>query len=383
MILEAKAGLRKSQKRQIKAYDSIGTREERCSRYVKAHRSLRTKRRKSLYLEHCIAWQYCCKVGVASLLKKQPLTSTNSAQTPELQSLLAGQIARALAVFCVDEVVIFDDGHAKTVHNSNGDSSHTQEGGVSKESYTGYSDPNYFLTHILAYLETPPYLRKHLFPIHPDLRHAGSLPSLDMPHHIPHRKEKRMWQIPPGHSYIDTGLRERVFVPSTIPPNTRVTVKFKDIVKPEMVPGRELLAHAVAPSAPREEAGYYWGYSVRSAGSLSSVLTECPFDGGYDLTFGTSERGIPLPNLNDTSSGQTSVPEFHHLLIVFGGVAGLEVAVKADEELEHLGVKSPEALFDHWVNLCPGQGSRTIRTEEAVWLGLVGLRGLVVNRGKR
>ena len=297
-------------------------------------------------------------------------------------------------------MVVFNDGQAKTAHDSNADSSHAQGNGYSKESYTGYSDPNYFLTHILAYLETPPYLRKHLFPIHPDLRHAGSLPSLDMPHHlrqnewcqyregviaevIPHRKERPSVQIPPGHSYVDTGLRERVFVPTTIPPDTRVTVKFKDVEKPEMVPGRELLADAVAPSAPREEAGYYWGYSVRSAGSLSAVLTECPFDGGYDLTFGTSERGVPLPNLNDASSSQPTVPEFNHLLIVFGGVAGLEVAVKADKELEHLGLTGPEALFDHWVNLCPGQGSRTIRTEEAVWLGLMGLRGLLLNRGKR
>ena len=172
-------------------------------------------------------------------------------------------------------------------------------------------------------------------------------------------------------------------MPSTIPPNTRVTIKFKDVEKPEVVPGRELLADPVAPSAPREEAGYYWGYSVRSAGSLSAVLTECPFDGGYDLTFGTSERGIPLPSLDDEPSNQPTIPEFNHLLVVFGGVAGLEVAVKADEELEHLGVNGPEALFDHWVNLCPGQGSRTIRTEEAVWLGLMGLRGLVLSRGKR
>ena len=297
-------------------------------------------------------------------------------------------------------MVVFDDGQAKTAYNSNGDASHAQEDDYSKESYTGYSDPNYFLTHILAYLETPPYLRKHLFPIHPDLRHAGSLPSLDMPHHlrqnewcqyregvtvrdIPHRKEKTSLRIPPGQSYIDTGLRERVFVPSIIPPDTRVTVKFKDVEKGEVVLGGELLADAVAPSAPREEAGYYWGYSVRSAGSLSAVLTECPFDGGYDLTFGTSERGVPLTNLNDTSLSGFTVPEFNHLLVVFGGVAGLEVAVKADEELEHLGVKGPEALFDHWVNLCPGQGSRTIRTEEAVWLGLMGLRGLVLNKGKR
>jgi predicted SPOUT superfamily RNA methylase MTH1 len=31
-------------------------------------------------------------------------------------------------------------------------------------------------------------------------------------------------------------------------------------------------------------------------------------------------------------------------------------------------------LFDAWVNLVPGQGSRTIRTEEAVEFGLCALK---------
>ena len=69
------------------------------------------------------------------------------------------------------------------------------------------------------------------------------------------------------------------------------------------------------------------------------------------------------------------------MLIVLGGVAGLEVAVKADEELQKLNVKTPEALFDFWVNLVPRQGSRTIRTEEAVWLALMGLNGIVKEKG--
>lgn len=68
---------------------------------------------------------------------------------------------------------------------------------------------------------------------------------------------------------------------------------------------------------------------------------------------------------------------------MFGGVAGLEVAVRADEELMGMGVTEPEGLFDYWVDLCPGQGSRTIRTEEAVWIGLMGLRGVVVGNGAR
>lgn len=325
----------------------------------------------------------------------------HSAQTPELQTLLAGQIARALAVFCVDEVVIFDDGQAIQDVETQRAYSSIQENGTENQFYSGYTDPNYFLAHILSYLETPPNLRKDLFPLHPDLRLAGSLPSLDMPHHLrahewcqyregvtkletPHRKERKIRKTPPGCTYVETGLRTQVFISNVIPPETRVTVKFKDEEKPKDVPGNELLAEAVAPSAPREEAGYYWGYSVRSASCLSAVFTECPFDGGYDVTIGTSERGIPVSSLNSTKNTEShSIPEFTHMMIVFGGVAGLEVAVKADKELEGLGVKSPEALFDHWVNLCPGQGSRTVRTEEAVWLGLMGLRDVVLRKGKR
>ena len=323
-----------------------------------------------------------------------------SAQTPELQTHLAGQIARALAVFCVDEVVAFDDGQVTQDHKSHNTISSTQKSGRDNNVYSAYTDPTYFLAHILSYLETPPYLRKDLFALHPDFRLAGSLPSLDMPHHlrkydwcqyregvtkqeIPQR-ERRIWRTPPGHTYVETGLRRRVFISNVIAPETRVTVKFKEEEKPEEVPGNELLAEAVAPSAPREEAGYYWGYSVRSASCLSAVLTECPFDGGYDLTIGTSERGVPVSNLNNKKrSNSHPLPEFTHMMIIFGGVAGLEAAVQADKELKRLGVGSPEPLFDHWVNLCPGQGSRTIRTEEAVWLGLMGLRDVVLRKGKR
>jgi len=292
-------------------------------------------------------------------------------------------------------VVIFDDGQATT-------SNHDVEV-IQQASYTGYTDPNYFLAHILAYLETPPYLRKQLFPMHPDLRLAGTLPSLDMPHHLrrtdwcqyregiatsqdvttktrgnPVKKLKP--KVSKVMTRVDTGLHQAVYVSIAVPTQSRLTVKFRDSDFLN-IPSGELTATAVAPSTPREEAGYYWGYSTRSASSLSTVLTECPFDGGYDLTIGTSERGISLFDLNESSAKAQAVPEFRHMMVVFGGVAGLEVAVKADKELAQIGVHSPEALFDHWVNLVPGQGSRTIRTEEAVWLGLMGLRDLVLKNG--
>uniref|UniRef100_A0A8C1XUF0 SPOUT domain containing methyltransferase 1 n=1 Tax=Cyprinus carpio TaxID=7962 RepID=A0A8C1XUF0_CYPCA len=119
----------------------------------------------------------------------------------------------------------------------------------------------------------------------------------------------------------------------------------------------------VAPHIPRTEAGLYWGYSVRLASCLSAVFTECPYKDGYDLTVGTSERG--------NSADHITLPPFKHMLVVFGGLQGLEASVDADE---NLNVADPGVLFDLYLNTCPGQGSRTIRTEEAILISLSGLR---------
>lgn len=88
-----------------------------------------------------------------------------------------GRIARALAVFSVDEVVIYDDS-----------SPDSRPPAVDRDRYTGDTDPCHYISHVLNYLETPPFMRKALFPLHPNLRLAGLLPGLDMPHH-PHKDE--------------------------------------------------------------------------------------------------------------------------------------------------------------------------------------------------
>ena len=110
---------------------------------------------------------------------------------------------------------------------------------------------------------------------------------------------------------------------------------------------------------------------------MSDVFTECPFDGGYDLSFGMSERGERLHQ-----TVERDMPQYQHMLVVLGGVAGLETAATNDTELVKRGVTGAKVgeLFDHWVNLLPGQGSRTIRTEEAIWCGLMGLQQVVRRR---
>lgn len=307
---------------------------------------------------------------------------------------------------------------------------------MNEEEHTGWTDPDHFLYHLLSYLETPPFLRIPLFPFHPNLRTAGTLPSLDMPHHLrpdewcqyregvtlanpdgteghanggndemPKVKKNRNSEKSnfasslesSEYTTVDVGLPQKAKIPVAIPPNTRVTLKFPSITanprttsaeKPESAP------EPVHPSAPREEAGYYWGYTVRRSPSLSAVFTECPHDGGYDLSIGTSERGEPLSHLlRSSGNGSTRETEhekdgtsqglpvnWNHLLVVVGGPAGIEAAVSADKELAAAGVKEAKDVFDAWVNVCPGQGSRTIRTEEAVWVGLTSLREFVSQR---
>ena len=60
-------------------------------------------------------------------------------------------------------------------------------------------------------------------------------------------------------------------------------------------------------------------------------------------------------------------------MVVFGGVLGLEEAVACDEMLT-IGPQDTATLFDQYVNTCPTQGSRTIRTEEAILISLAALR---------
>ena len=47
-------------------------------------------------------------------------------------------------------------------------------------------------------------------------------------------------------------------------------------------------------------------------------------------------------------------------MIVFGGLKGLEASVEADSKI---GTDDPSEIFQHYVNVLPAQGSRTIRTE--------------------
>jgi len=128
---------------------------------------------------------------------------------------------------------------------------------------------------------------------------------------------------------------------------------------------------ATSPDAPREELGLYWGFQVRIAEGLSKAISECPWEGGYDLLIGTSEKGNVSCEDDDFS-----LPAHKHALVVFGGIDGIEAAVEQDPDLDEFCNKEHE-LFDRWVNTCPSQGSRTIRSEEAILISLAKLQNFL------
>ena len=97
--------------------------------------------------------------------------------TPHLREKTSkiGLIGRTAAIFRVDQIIVYLD--SPRVNQA--------------------ADMD--LTAVLvAYMETPQYLRKRLFKLKPELRYAGILPPLRTPHHPLNRRIKKLggWRIP-------------------------------------------------------------------------------------------------------------------------------------------------------------------------------------------
>ncbi|XP_054613754.1 kynurenine--oxoglutarate transaminase 1-like [Dunckerocampus dactyliophorus] len=305
------------------------------------------------------------KVEQTQVNKGRPYTVTvalpgsvlDNAQSAELRTYLAGQIARACVVFCVDEIVVFDE---------QGEDAKSVEGEFTGVGRKGRACVQ--LARILQYLECPQYLRKMFFPKHQDLQYAGLLNPLDSPHHMRIDEESVYREgivldrpsRPGKGSFVNCGMRKEVEIDKHLQAGLRVTVHLSSTQKQE---SKNYKGVVVAPHVPRTVGGLYWGYTVRLASCLSAVFTESPYKEGYDLTIGTSERG--------SHTDETTLSPFKHLLVVFGGLQGLEASLDADQNLD---LTCPSVLFDHYLNTCPAQGSRTIRTEEAILISMATLR---------
>eukprot|EP00834_Sanchytrium_tribonematis_P000033 NODE_2_length_91304_cov_0.692462.p33 type:complete len:303 gc:universal NODE_2_length_91304_cov_0.692462:48923-48015(-) len=247
-----------------------------------------------------------------------PGSILDNAQSLQMKTILAGQIARACAIYRIKTIYIFND----------------------EEKSRG----SIFLTKILNYLETPQYLRKRLIRKSDDLRFVGLLPPLDCPHHF--RKfdnfqfrEGVVVEQLKGGCLVDVGLDKPIISDEVRDTDSRVTVKLME---------SNIGTEGTIVDRSEAENLTYWGYKIRNCANLTEVLQS-----DFDYILGTSERG---ENFDDIE-----IPESKNALICFGGVDGLEQA-----NLYESSADDVKSRFSNYINIAPHQGSRTIRTEEAV-----------------
>ncbi|KAH0607445.1 uncharacterized protein H6S33_002479 [Morchella sextelata] len=284
-----------------------------------------------------------------------PSTLLSTAPNPVLKTHLAGHLARISALHNVDEIVLYTPTPTPTPSPSSSDTKEDDQ-----------------LPHILTYLATPPYLRKHLFPKHRHLRHVGLLPPLDLPTHprpgapAPFRRAVALEARPGGKVAFDAGLEQPVVIASEVEVGTTALLRMGG-------------GGGAVEAPPRRGRGTYVGYEVRGAEGLAAVFTECGWEGGYDLTVGVACGGGGVP-LDEAVRDGGAVPAFRHLLVAVGDLEG---AARGDAGLVGVGVGGARELFDLWVDPLPGCGSAGVRVEEALFAALVGLRRVVVEKGVR
>ncbi|XP_017302451.1 putative methyltransferase C9orf114 [Diaphorina citri] len=326
-----------------------------------------------------------------------PGSILDNAQSKELRTYLAGQIARTACIYKIDEVIIFYDGCEKQSLN--------REDGISRCCVQ--------FGRILQYLECPQYLRKYIFPIHKDLEYAGLLNPLDAPHHLreedqsPYREGITTAKAAEDGCYVEVGLKRPCLIKQKIIPNVRVTLKLLPKTHDDE---KRLKGIVVPPSLPRHEGGLYWGYNVRIV--VRNAITFCRSSRDFTTAhfrrltvprhcsggghFRHTGRKTPRQSLRTQIQARAnvvwriarlgscirkrrfsgkpldslSVPRYKHGLMLFGGLQGLEAALENDETLD---AENVEEVVDVYVNTCPNQGSRTIRTEEAVLISLAAM----------
>lgn len=221
-----------------------------------------------------------------------------------------------------------------------------------------------------------------LIPVHDNLKFAGMLPPLDAPHHLRASEWGRYREgvvrntsLEEG-SFVDVGLDKDAYVSDPVREGVRVTLYMGDNPEIVEISGRNAYSsRIVPPQEPRVKDGQYWGYITRIATCIEDVFSECPFDDRYDITIGTSERGEKVGCCN------LRLKQFRHALIVIGGPQGLEYALENDPWASKYPDRDPSILFDRYLNTCENQGSRTIRTEEALLITMAFLTPALASSG--
>jgi predicted SPOUT superfamily RNA methylase MTH1 len=259
--------------------------------------------------------------------------------TPHLREKTSkvGLIGRAAAIFRVDEIIVYPDKHKAD-----------QQGDME------------FIALLLNYLETPQYLRKRLFKIQPSLEYAGILPPLRTPHHPLSGKTKHLKVGEYREGLVLSETKEGLLVDIGVQQPALLRQK-------QFAMGNRLTLQVVTvgetpvevQAVSREDVPLYWGYRVRVEKRLFGQLVH---DEDFDLRLATARLGENFMDVAGAIGEKWSRSQ--RVLVAFGAPSRGLHEIVADE-----GLKLGE-IVDFVVNMVPGQGTVTVRTEESLFASL-------------
>ena len=241
-----------------------------------------------------------------------------------------GTVARAATVFRADRLVVYDDT----------DGERRFDGG--------------FVTTVLRYAATPPYLRKEVWDERDELEYVGILPPLRTASQTGSgsngsgsSRHGIVTEVgSDGRVRVNCGLQHPVSLPvpsdMTVAEGERVTVRVSSrrpvraTLVDEPQPGFTVERTDLFAALEREDAGIRIAASRHgdhlTVETLRGLVDRIEAD-GMTVAFGAPERGLP--------------------------------AILGDEP--------PVGPFDRWINTVPDQGSEVVRTEEALFATLAPL----------
>lgn len=249
-----------------------------------------------------------------------------------------GRIARAAAIFQVSEILVYHDSD-DSAQRAN----------------------SQLITRVLEYMDTPQYLRKHLFRKLPELRYVGILPPLRTPHHPLEKRSKNLknGEIREGFAYkrekqvvVDVGVED----PLPLAKKPAKKLPSRITVQIHRNRGGRLVAQPCSPPEPST----YWGYQIRQI--QEPLLDFLRNSSSHRLIVAATRKG-ELVN-NQVESLRQAWKKSGHLLILFGShEEGLDAIFR---RMGH----DLSSITKYQVNFLLGQGVATIRVEEAVLIGL-------------
>jgi hypothetical protein len=244
------------------------------------------------------------------------------------KSRKVSSIARACAIFGVDTIYIYEEGG-------------------------GNPHDRFLLSTILRYLETPQYLRKALFPKIDELRYAGILHPLQIPHHSLSSNPKNLKPGDiregvvvhhKGKKFVDIGIYQPIPYFGREHEKKRITIQIKTVAPTITI--KEISENEVK---------QYWGYKVKERSNLVKLLEE--WNGDIILT---SRKGKDATLKQTQDYSKSTKP----LLLVFGA---------PDRGLyEILGNKINQLHNAKAFNFFANQATATVRLEEAM-LGIMSI----------